>query len=183
MFLEFSVDTDKDQALGDIRAKLVGVINDLPAEADEPSVNEISFTDVPVLSVAIYGDVPGRALINRTNALKDVLEVPGHLNSAADVFNLPLKAVGDTVVTFGDVASVTRTFKDATEYAYDNGSPEITIDVKKRLGTIIIEVSDQIHTVTETVVKDWPEGVEHSFLLDQSVSTKNLYRARFKPPF
>ena len=239
VFLEFSVDTDKDQALSDIRAKLDGVINDLPADADEPSVNEISFTDVPVLSVAIYGDVPERTLINRANELKDVLEaiadvqsvevrgtreevlevridqlhleaygltagelfdalarnnmmvaggtldngkgafsleVPGLINSAEDVFNLPLKTVGDTVVTFGDVASVTRTFKDATEYAYVNGSPAITIDVKKRLGTNIIEVSDQIHAATETVVKDWPEGVGHSFLLDQSVSTKNLYR-------
>ena len=239
VFLEFSVDTDKDQALSDIRAKLDGVINDLPADADEPSVNEISFTDVPVLSVAIYGDVPERTLINRANELKDVLEaladvqsvevkgtrdevlevridqlhleaygltagelfdalarnnmmvaggtldngkgafsleVPGLINSAADVFNLPLKTVGDTVVTFGDVATVTRTFKDATEYAYVNGSPAITIDVKKRLGTNIIDVSDQIPAATETLVKDWPEGVGHSFLLDQSVSTKNLYR-------
>ena len=239
VFLEFSVDTDKDQALSDIRAKLDGVMGELPADADEPSVNEISFTDRPVLSVAVYGDVPERTLIKRANELKDVLEgldtvqkveikgtrdevlevridqmhleaydltaiqlfdalsrnnmmvaggtldsgrgvfnvdVPGLIASAEDVFNLPLKTVGDTVVTFGDVATVTRTFKDATEYAYVNGSPAITIEVTRRLGTNIIEVSDQIHAATETVVRDWPAGVGHSFLLDQSVSTKNLYR-------
>mgnify|MGYP002628180233 CR=1 FL=1 len=239
VFLEFSVDTDKDQALSDIRAKLDGVINDLPTDADEPSVNEISFTDRPVLSVAIYGEVPERTLIRHANELKDALEalpdvqtveiqgardevlevridqllleaygltagelfdalarnnmmvaggtldngmgafsleVPGLISSAEDVFKLPLKTVGDTVVTFGDVATVTRTFKDATTYAYVNGSPAITIDVTKRLGTNIIEVSDQIHAATEAVVKDWPQGVNHSFLLDQSISTKNLYR-------
>lgn len=239
VFLEFSVDTDKDQALSDIRAKLDGVINELPADADEPSVNEISFTDRPVLSVAVYGDVPERTLIKRAKELKEALsdlpdvqkvelrgtrdevlevridqlhleaygltagelfdalarnnmmvaggtldngkgafslEVPGLISTAEDVFNLPLKTVGDTVVTFGDVATVTRTFKDATEYAYVNGAPAITIDVTKRLGTNIIEVSDQIHALTEATVKDWPTGVGHSFLLDQSVSTKNLYR-------
>jgi multidrug efflux pump len=239
VFLEFSVNTDKDQALSDIRAKLDGIINELPADADEPSVNEISFTDVPVLSVAVYGDVPERTLIRHANELKDALEalpdvqtvsvqgardevlevridqlhleaydltagelfdalarnnmmvaggtldtgngafnleVPGLISDAADVFSLPLKTVGGTVVTFGDVATVTRTFKDATEFAYVNGSPAITIDVTKRLGTNIIEVSDQIHTATEAVVKNWPAGVGHSFLLDQSVSTKNLYR-------
>ncbi len=239
VFLEFSVDTDKDQALSDIRAKLDGVINELPADADEPSVNEISFTDRPVLSVAVYGEVPERTLIKRAKELKDALsqlpdvqkvevrgtrdevlevridqlhleaygltagelfdalarnnmmvaggtldngkgafslEVPGLINSARDVYDLPLKTVGDTVVTFGDVATVTRTFKDATEYAYVNGAPAITVDVTKRLGTNIIEVSDQIHAVTEATVKDWQSGVGHSFLLDQSVSTKNLYR-------
>jgi multidrug efflux pump len=239
VFLEFSVDTDKDQALSDIRAKLDGVVSELPADADEPSINEISFTDRPVLSVAIYGDVPERTLIAKANELKDVLddigdvqtvevrgtrdevlevridqlhleaydltagqlfdalarnnmmvaggtldsgqgafsiEVPGLINEAKDVFDLPLKTVGNTVVTFGDVATITRTFKDATEYAYVNGSPAITIDVTKRLGTNIIEVSEQIHAATEAVVKDWPAGVGHSFLLDQSVSTKNLYR-------
>lgn len=239
VFLEFSVDTDKDEALSDIRAKLDGVVGELPADADEPSINEISFTDRPVLSVAVYGDVPERTLISRANELKDVLqdlpdvqtvevrgtrdevlevridqlhleaydltagqlfdalarnnmmvaggtvdngkgafsvEVPGLINDAKDLFDLPLKTVGDTVVTFGDVATITRTFKDATEYAYVNGSPAITIDVTKRLGTNIIEVSDQIHAATETVVKAWPAGVGHSFLLDQSVSTKNLYR-------
>ncbi len=239
VFLEFSVDTDKDQALSDIRAKLDGVVGELPADADEPTINEISFTDRPVLSVAVYGEVPERTLIQRANELKDVLEdlpdvqkvelrgtrdevlevridqlhleaydltagqlfdalarnnmmvaggtldngkgafsleVPGLINSAKDVFDLPLKTVGDTVVTFGDVATVTRTFKDATEYAYVNGSPAITVDVTKRLGTNIIEVSDQVHAATEEVVKLWPAGVAYSYLLDQSVSTKNLYR-------
>jgi multidrug efflux pump len=239
VFLEFSVNTDKDQALSDIRAKMDGIANELPSDADEPSINEISFTDIPVLSVAVYGDVPERTLINRAKELKEALEslssvqkveirgardevlevridqlhleaygltagelfdalsrnnmmvaggtvdngkgafsleVPGLINSAEDVFNLPLKTVGDTVVTFGDVATVTRTFKDASEYAYVNGEPAITIDVTKRLGTNIIEVSDLIHATTEKMVADWPAGVGHSYLLDQSVSTKNLYR-------
>ncbi len=240
VFLEFGVNVDKDAAFDDIRAKLDGVANELPADAEEPKITEISFTDRPVLSIAIYGDVPERTLIRHANALKDVLEglpdvqtvsmsghreevlevqidqlhleaydltaaqlfdalarnntmvaggtldsgqgsfnveVSGLISNATEVFNLPLKTVGDTVVTFGDVATVTRTFKDATEYAYVNGSPAITIGVSKKLGTNIIEVSDQIRTAAEAHVKDWPNGVRYSYLLDQSTSTKNLFRS------
>lgn len=240
IFLEFGVNIDKDDALRDIRAKLDGVANDLPADADEPKITEIAFTNRPVLSVAIYGDVPERTLIRHANELKEVLEglkdvqgvtisgdreeileiqidqlhleaygltaaqllnalasnntmvaggtldsgqgsfnieIPGLISNAADVFSLPLKTVGDTVVTFGDVATITRTFKDATEYAYVNGSPAITIAVSKNLGTNLIEVSDQIRAATEAHVKDWPNGVNYSFLLDQATNTKNLYRS------
>lgn len=240
VFLEFDVNADKDEALSDIRAALDGVTTELPDDAKEPTVNEISFTDIPVLSVAIYGDVPERTLVNRAKELQEELdaigdvqdatisgardevleiiidqnrleaynltasqlfdalarnnlvvgggtldtgqgsfnvEVPGLITTAEDVYNLPLKTENDTVVTFGDVATITRTFKDATEYAYVNGAPAITIGVTKKLGTNIIEVSDQVRQVTTAFTADWPAGLEHSFLLDQSESTKSLYRS------
>ena len=240
LFLEFDVNTDKDQALEDIRTALDGVANDLPADADEPKISEISFTDRPVLSIAIYGDVPERTLIRHANELKKVLEglslvqtvsisgdreevlevqidllhleafgltsaqlydalarnntmiaggtldsgqgtfnveVPGLISTATEIFNLPLKTVNGVVVTFGDVATITRTFKDATEFSYVNGAPAITIGVSKQLGTNVIEVSDQIRAATLDIVKEWPAEIGYSFLLDQSINTKNLYRS------
>jgi len=240
VFLEFNVNVDKDEALTDIRAELDGVVSELPADADEPKIIEISITDRPVLSVAVYGEIPERTLNRHVKALQDHLEaisdvqevtvsgrrdevlevqmdllhleaynitaaqlfdalaknnimiaggtidsgqgkfnvdVPGLISTAAEVYSLPLKTVGDTVVTFGDVATITRTFKDATEYAYVNGSPAITLAVKKNLGTNIIEVSDQVRAATEDFAKDWPAGVEYSFLVDQSVGTQNLFRS------
>ncbi len=240
VFLEFDVNADKDEALADIRAALDGVTSELPSDADEPVVSEISFQDIPVLSVAIYGDVPERTLVNRAKDLQEALldiddvqnvtiagardevleilidqnrleaydltsaqlfdalarnnlvvgggtldsgqgsfnvEVPGLITTAEDVYSLPLKEANGTVVTFGDVATITRTFKDATEFAYVNGEPAITLGVTKKLGTNIIEVSDAVKAVTEQFTADWPSGIEHSFLLDQSESTKSLYRS------
>ena len=240
VFLEFGVNVDKDKALTDIRGELEGVSSELPADADEPTINEINITDRPVLSVAIYGEVPERTLSRHVKALQDELEsiadvqevtvsgkrdevlevqidllhleaynitagqlfdalarnnvmvaggkldsgqgtfnvdVPGLISTAEEVYSLPLKTVGDTVVTFGDVASITRTFKDATEYAYVNGSPAITLEIKKNLGTNIIEVSDQVRAATQAFAADWPAGVEYSFLVDQSVGTQNLFRS------
>ncbi|MEO6636621.1 MAG: efflux RND transporter permease subunit, partial [Devosia sp.] len=105
------------------------------------------------------------------------VEVPGLISSAADVYALPLKTVGDTVVTFGDVASITRTFKDATEYAHVNGQPAITIGVVKKLNTNVISVADEVRRVTAEITKTWPTGIHAAFLLDQSLVTKNLFRS------
>lgn len=240
VFLEFNVNADKDQALADIRAKLDGVSSQLPADAKEPTVNEISFTNMPSISVALYGDVPERTLVQKAKDLKEKLEdiplvqsvtisgsrdemlavtidmnrleaynltaaqlldalaknnmvvpggtldtgkgsfnveVPGLITSAADVYSLPIKAVGDNVVTFGDVATITRTFEDATEYAHVNGQPAITLGVIKELGTNVIDLSDKVRQVTTEFTKTWPSGIQHSFLVDQADSTKSLFRS------
>ncbi len=103
------------------------------------------------------------------------IEVPGLITTADDVYNLPLKTDGNTVVTFGDVATVTRTFADATEYSRVNGSPTITLGVSKKLGANVIELSDKVRAVTTEFTKDWPPGLHASFLLDQATSIKQLF--------
>ena len=103
------------------------------------------------------------------------IEVPGLITTAEDVFNLPLKTDGDTVVTFGDVATITRTFEDATEYARVNGSPAITLGVVKNIGANVIDLSDQVREITTEYTADWPPGLQASFLLDQAQSTLELY--------
>ncbi|WP_108395824.1 efflux RND transporter permease subunit [Devosia submarina] len=240
VFLEFNVNADKDQALSDVRAALDGVSAELPADADEPIVREISFTDMPTISVAVYGSVPERELVRRAKDLQDELEsmgdvqsvtlsgsrdevlevqidlvrleaydltasqlfdalaknnmvvpggtldtgqgsfnveVPGLIKSAADVYSLPLKTAGDTVVTFGDVATITRTFEDATSYANVNGQPAITLGVVKKLGTNVITISENVRATTEAFTADWPQGVQTSFLIDQADTTRNLFRS------
>ena len=85
--------------------------------------------------------VPGGTLDTGQGSFN--VEVPGLITTPADVYSLPLKTSGDTVVTFGDVAQITRTFKDATSYADVNGQPAITLRVVKKLGTNVINVVDQ----------------------------------------
>ena len=240
VFLEFNVNADKDKALADIRAKLDGVASELPGDATEPTVTEISFSNMPSISVAVYGNVPERTLVQRAKDLQERLEeiptvqsvsisgsrdemlavtidmnrleaynltagqlldalaknnmvvpggtldtgngsfnveVPGLISTAADVYSLPIKTDGDNVVTFGDVATITRTFEDATDYAHVNGEPAITLGVIKELGTNVIDVSDQVRAVTTEFTKDWPSGIQHSFLVDQADSTKSLFRS------
>ncbi len=240
VLLEFDVNADKDKALADVRAKLDGVTAQLPEDATTPTVTTVSLASFPSLSVAIYGDIPERALVQKAKELKEELEkistvqsvnisgsrdemlavtidldrleaynltaaqlfdalaknnmvvpggtldtgkgsfnveVPGLITTAEDVYSLPLKTSGDTVVTFGDVATITRTFKDATDYAHVNGQPAITLNVVKKLNTNVISVSDEVKRITAEVTSAWPASIQHSFLLDQAETTKSLYRS------
>jgi multidrug efflux pump len=240
VLLEFDANANKDKALSDVRGKLDGVTSELPDDATTPTITTISTASLPTISVAIHGDVPERALVQKAKDVQEALEklgdvqsadlagsrdellqititadkleaynltasqlldalnknnlvvpggtidtgngafsveVPGLITTAQDVYSLPLKTVGDTTVTFGDVAQITRTFKDATSYAHVDGAPAITLSVVKKLGANVIQVADEVKATTDAIAKDWPQGIEHSFLLDQSESAKSLFNS------
>jgi multidrug efflux pump len=119
--------------------------------------------------------VPGGTIDTGKGAFN--VQVPGVITSPEDVYTLPIKTDGNTVVTFGDVGTVTRTFADATSYAHVDGQPAITLGVIKKLGTNVISISDEVRKVTGDFTKAWPQGLEHSFLTDQADSTKSLYQS------
>lgn len=102
------------------------------------------------------------------------LEVPGLIETAQQVYALPLKTIGDTVITFSDVATIKRTFKDATEYTRANGAPALILGVQKRTGTNIIDNSQNVRQVVEDTTADWPEAIEVSYMLDQAVSAEDM---------
>ena len=58
-----------------------------------------------------------------------VNDVPGIIETARDVFDIPVKTDGDTVVTLEQVATIRRTFKDRANFARVNGIPAISIEV------------------------------------------------------
>lgn len=96
------------------------------------------------------------------------VKVPGLVETAADVYTLPIKQSGEGVVTLGDIAEIRRTFKDPTSFTRVNGHPAISIDVVKRKGTNIIENNAAVRAVVASVTKDWPETIRIDFILDKS---------------
>ena len=112
--------------------------------------------------------VAAGALDNGTGRFN--VKVPGLFESARDVFNLPVKSVGDRVVTLGDVAQIRRTFKDATRFARFNGRPAIAVEVVKRIGTNIVETNRDVRQVVAEVTRDWPETIKIDFAVDESTT-------------
>src|SRR5690606_27771824 len=119
--------------------------------------------------------VPGGTLNTGQGSFN--IEVPGLISNAQDVYDLPIKTDGNTVVTFGDVATITRNLADATEYTQVNGSPAQILGVSKKPGTNIIDVSNQVRATTAELAKTWPGGVSYSFFLDQAETTTSLFRS------
>jgi multidrug efflux pump len=240
VFLEFDINTDKDQALADTRARMDALKSKLPDAANDPVVAEIDLVGMPIVSVAVYGNAPERELVRRAEDLQDAIEglaevreapvsgkrdeilevridllrleaygltanqlfdalarnnmvvpggtinsgqgafkieVPGLITNPKDLYALPLKTDGNTVVTFGDVATITRSLADATEYTTVNGSPALILSVSKKIGTNIIDVSEKVRATTAELAKNWPAGVNYSFFLDQAETTQSMFRS------
>lgn len=102
------------------------------------------------------------------------IKVPGLIETAQDVYTLPIKQNGEGVVTLADVAEIRRTFKDANGFTRINGKPAIAISVVKRLGTNIIENNDAVRQKVADFTAEWPDAIQIDFMLDQSNFIKEV---------
>ncbi|MDS1311646.1 efflux RND transporter permease subunit [Marinobacter xiaoshiensis] len=102
------------------------------------------------------------------------LKVPGVIENIEDVMSMPLKVDGDTVVTFGDVAMLQRTFKDPTGFARINGEPALVLEVSKRSGANIIETVAQVRELITRAQPLLPEALEVRYIMDQSDEVRDL---------
>lgn len=103
-----------------------------------------------------------------TGAGRMVLKVPGVVEDIRDILAMPVKVEGDTVITFDDVATISRTFKDPDGYARVNGQPALALEISKRIGANIIETNQAIRDLVAEQQKLWPASVEVLFQQDKS---------------
>ena len=235
--LEFDAGFDAKQALADVREKVDTARSKLPAEADEPDVQEINVSLFPVLAIGLSGPVSEQELVYTARRLRDSIEgigdvlevkiggdredlleivvdpqvldsygidyaelfalvsgnnrlvaagsldtgagrmsikVPGVIENIEDVMSLPIKVRGNSVVTFADVATIRRTFKDPVGFARLNGQPAVVLEVSKRSGANIIETIEQIKALMEQAKPLLPKGVNVSYVKDDSKQIREM---------
>ncbi|RBW50187.1 efflux RND transporter permease subunit [Marinobacter sp. F3R11] len=102
------------------------------------------------------------------------LKVPGVIENIEDVMSMPIKVDGDTVVTFGDVAMLQRTFKDPTGFARINGEPALVLEVSKRTGANIIETVSQVRELIARAQPHLPEALDIRYIMDQSDEVRDM---------
>ncbi len=102
------------------------------------------------------------------------VKVPGVFESAADVLDMPIKAVGERVVHFKDIAEVRRTYKDAESYARLNGKPALAIEVVQRGGANLIEAIDSVMAIVEEERAQWPGDIEVSVSRNKSKDVNDM---------
>ena len=109
-----------------------------------------------------------------TGSGRIVLKVPGLIENLDDVMSMPVKVRGNAVVTFGDIATIRRTFDDPSSFARINGQPALALEITKRSGANIIETVAAVKAVVDELQVDWPESIEITYLQDQSKQVKDL---------
>jgi multidrug efflux pump len=92
------------------------------------------------------------------------VKVPGLIENANDLFELPLASTSLGVLTVSDIADVRRTFKDATRYSYANGSASISLNVQKRKGSNLVETMAQVDAVVQEIRPSLPPAVTLSYI-------------------
>ncbi|MFT4862589.1 MAG: multidrug efflux pump [Pseudohongiellaceae bacterium] len=92
------------------------------------------------------------------------VKVPGLIENANDLFDLPIASTSLGVLTVSDIADVRRTFKDATRYSYANGSASISLNVKKRKGSNLVETMEQVDAVVQEIRPNLPPAVTLSYI-------------------
>lgn len=235
--LEFDAGFDSDTALDDVREKVDRAKSKLPADSDEPTVNEVNVALFPVMSMSLSGPIEERYLLKIARELRDALEalpgvleveiggdreevleiivdpliletynihfesvlsivqrnnqlvaagaidngsgrqvmkVAGVIEDLDDIMALPIKVEGDTVVSFRDVATVKRTFKDPQGFARVNGEPSLSLEVKKRVGANIISTIEAVKAEVEARKAFWPAALEHTYISDKSGEIRDM---------
>lgn len=102
------------------------------------------------------------------------VKVPSVFNNIRDVMSLPIKVDGDKVVTFADVATIRRTFKDPESFARVNGQPTLALEIVKRPGENIISTVEKVRALVAKESQWWPSSIKVDFAGDQSKDVKNM---------
>ena len=225
---EFDISFESKTALSDVREAVNRAKARFPANTEEPIMQEVSASGLPVVRIAIGGEgVPERVLLRVAEQLQREIEilpsileavmvgnreellvaeidpgkietygipnssivntvmsnnrlipagqidtgqgsfsvkVPGLIEDAEDLFNLPLSSTDLGVLTVADIAEVRRTFKDATRYSYSNGTASISLNVNKRKGANLVESMEQVDEVVDRIRPTLPPSVSLSYI-------------------
>ncbi|NHK29002.1 efflux RND transporter permease subunit [Parvularcula flava] len=102
------------------------------------------------------------------------VKLPGLIKTVEDAQDIPVRTDGESVVTLGDIAEIRRTFEDPDGFALFNGEPAIGMNVSKRSGANIVEVSQAVKDVTARLAQEWPETIHYAFTGDQSYFVSDI---------
>lgn len=102
------------------------------------------------------------------------VKVPSVFDSLKDVLELPIKVDGKQVVTFADVATVRRAFRDPESFARLDGKSAVVLDIKKRAGENIIETVELVKAVMLGAQQqaEWPNNLLVKYTWDESKDVK-----------
>jgi multidrug efflux pump len=160
---------------GVLEVNLVGVREELMEVVVDPlAMESYGLDQAQILSLVDRNNRLVAAGALHTSEGRFPVKVPGVFESAEDVLEMPIKAVGERIVHFKDVAKVRRTYKDAESYARLNGSPALAIEIVQRSGANIIDTVDEINVLLEEDRRYWPDGVSIVASRDKSKDVNRM---------
>ncbi|MCC5958513.1 MAG: efflux RND transporter permease subunit [Rhodobacteraceae bacterium] len=97
--------------------------------------------------------------------------VPASFEGPEDIYRLPVKVNGDSVVRLGDLAEIRMTFADRAGTARFNGETNLAIQVVKRKGFNAIDTADQVRGAIAAERASWPEELQAAIRITPALDT------------
>ena len=107
------------------------------------------------------------------------VKVPGLLEDERDIINVPIKVVDDVVLTYDDITTARRTYKDPTSYSRFNGKPTVSLEIVKRIGENSIKTIDAVKQVIQESQDDFPAELAVNYSSDASIGIKDSLNSLF----
>jgi len=160
---------------GVLEVTLVGVREELMEVVVDPRAMEsYSLDQAQMLSLVDRNNKLVAAGALHTDEGRFPVKVPGVFESVEDVLEMPIKAVGNRIVHFRDVAEVRRTYKDAESVARLNGDRALAIEVVQRSGANIIGTVQDIKALIAAEKANWPAGIQVIASRDKSIDVNRM---------
>ena len=106
------------------------------------------------------------------------VKIPSSFDNQQDIYNLPIKVNGDSVVTLGQLAEIRLTFEDRIGTARFNGEKTVALQVVKRKGFNLIDTADLIRSEVAAERESWPDDLKQAIRIgtsnDQSFTVASM---------
>ena len=106
------------------------------------------------------------------------VKIPSSFDEARDIYDLPVKVSGDSVVTLGDLATISLTYEDRAGTARFNGDKTVALQVVKRKGYNVIDTAKLVRATVEAEQARWPKELQQAIVVgvsnDQSLQVESM---------
>lgn len=145
-----------------------GLEREVQVNVDLPKLKyyNISFGDIIGAISNENVTIPGGDITVGTK--KFLLRVPGQYEDTAPIEDVVVKGENQNPIYVRDVAEVKFGFKERSAYSTLNGSPVITLGVKKRSGENILDTATEVKAILENELPMLPPTTTYTITNDQS---------------
>ncbi|MDZ7716244.1 MAG: efflux RND transporter permease subunit [Balneolaceae bacterium] len=151
-----------------------GLEREVQVDVDLPKLKyyNIGFRDIISAISQENVTIPGGDItVGSKNFL---LRIPGQYETTEPIEDIVVKAENEKPIYIRDVADVTFGFKDRETYSQLDGSPVITLGIKKRTGENILQTADRVKSILDEEIATLPPTTTYKITNDQSKDVNNM---------
>ncbi|PRY26239.1 multidrug efflux pump [Aliiruegeria haliotis] len=108
------------------------------------------------------------------------VKIPSSFETTADIYAIPVKVNGDSVITLGDLATISLTYEDRAGTARFDGDKTVALQVVKRKGYNIIDTVAMVRETVQEARSKWPPELQDAIVVgtsnDMSVQVESMVR-------